>query len=79
MTVETVVVKYAIDRREFTQSQLQNEIVLYGKVISGKTHNPDTYNRAWRRIREKGGVPTYELITEYKGKQKWFKLIPKNS
>jgi len=79
MTTESIMIAYALEKREFTQDQMQREIPLFGKVRCGKLHNPDSYNRIWRHIRSKGGIPGYNIESGYKGVQKWFKLTKKDT
>lgn len=76
MTVKDILIKYALMKREFTQTEMQSDLPRYGCVMTGKTHNPDTYNRKWRELRAEGGIPGYTITSEYKGDQKCFRVQP---
>ena len=46
--------KERIESGELTVAshELETELVRYGKLYHDKIHNPSTYSRAWRKIRQ---------------------------
>ena len=46
--------KDRIDSGELTVAshQFETDVPMYGKLYYDKTHNPSTYSRAWRKIRQ---------------------------
>jgi len=38
------------------------DVVKFGKDWHGKWHNPSTYSRAWRKLKESGSIPELDVF-----------------
>tara|TARA_R100001082_G_C4216872_1_gene97460 strand:+ start:236 stop:505 length:270 start_codon:yes stop_codon:yes gene_type:complete len=56
--------------------QFETDVVRYGKLYYDKIHNPSTYSRAWRKIRQeekyvKIDIDQIKEITDSKSETTW--------
>jgi len=40
---------------------IERDLVNYGKLYWGVTHNPSTYSREWRKLKESGKIPEIDV------------------
>ena len=70
--------KERIESGELTVAshELESELVNYGKLYYDKIHNPSTYSRAWRKIRQeekyvKVDIDQIKEVTDSKTETTW--------
>jgi hypothetical protein len=51
-----------LGRNELKSHMIERDLVWYGKAYWGVVHNPSTYSRAWRKVKEKGKIPEIDVI-----------------
>lgn len=49
-------------RNEIKSHTIEREVVDYGQTYWGVAHNPSTYSRIWRKMKENNHIPEIDVI-----------------
>jgi|TARA_R110000824_G_scaffold17372_6_gene70668 hypothetical protein len=58
----------SLGRKEIYSHILEKDLVNWGDRYWGVKHNPSTYSRAWRKLKENGNIPEIDVIKIIKQK-----------
>lgn len=62
IVIDYLAIKMAMNIYDITSHDIEEELVKWAKNIYGIKHNPATYSRAWRTLKQDGGsVPKINL------------------
>ena len=67
MTCKAILVDFlskqiSLGRKTIYSHVLEEELVSWGNNYWGIKHNPSTYSRTWRKLKEKGSIPEIDVI-----------------
>lgn len=51
-----------LGRKTIYSHLIERDLVNYGNAYWGVKHNPSTYSRTWRKLKEKGSIPEINVI-----------------
>lgn len=51
-----------LGRNEIKSHMIEREVVDYGQTYWGVSHNPSTYSRVWRSMKESDNIPEIDVI-----------------
>jgi len=73
VTCKTILIDFlskqiTLGRKTIYSHILEEDLVKWGSNYWGVKHNPSTYSRAWRKLKEDGNIPEIDVIKIVKRK-----------